>query len=191
MPRLFTALEVPDTQRTALSLMQGGIPGARWIDPFDFHITLRFVGDVSPRTADDIVEALGRKNWPAPTIRLGELGAFGSKKPTSLYASVSLSEELKVLQKGQERLMQQLGLAPDARRFTPHVTIARCRSTKPDDVARYLGQRGGVFAPAFRASRFVLYSARDSVGGGPYRLEECWPLLQPHESPVSAALTNM
>ncbi|MEP0943302.1 MAG: 2'-5' RNA ligase family protein, partial [Rhizobiaceae bacterium] len=55
MPRLFTGLEVPAHIRAILSLKQAGIPKMRWIDPADFHITLRFIGDVSIRQADDIV----------------------------------------------------------------------------------------------------------------------------------------
>ena len=45
MPRLFTALEIPDDVREQLSLLRGGLPGARWIDAENYHITLRFVGE--------------------------------------------------------------------------------------------------------------------------------------------------
>ena len=57
MPRLFTALEVPRSVALGLSLLKGGLPGARWIDPENYHITLRFVGDIDDRRADDLAEA--------------------------------------------------------------------------------------------------------------------------------------
>lgn len=176
MPRLFSGLSLPETQRTALAIVQHGVPGARWIDPHDFHITLRFIGDVDLRTANDVVEILGSRPWDAPPIQLGELAVFGGKKPTSLFASVKENEELDSLQRGHERLMQQLGLPADSRQFTPHVTIGRVRSVKPPVLATFLSHHGGISIPAFKALHFNLYSARESKGGGPYRVEKSWPL---------------
>jgi len=180
MPRLFTGLEIPSLQTASLQLVQSGVPGMRWIDPSDMHITLRFIGDVSPRVADDIVEAFQRKSdlkpWKAPLVCFSNLSFFGSKTPNCVYAGVELNEELQGLQAGQERLMQQLGLAPDGRRYTPHVTLGRCSAVKSDTLACYLGQAGQVFAPSFMPARFVLYSAKESTGGGPYSVEGWWAL---------------
>ncbi|HAC59822.1 MAG TPA: RNA 2',3'-cyclic phosphodiesterase, partial [Rhodobiaceae bacterium] len=58
MIRLFTALEIPDEVAEKLIPLQRGINGARWIERPDFHITLRFIGDVAENVADDIDEAL-------------------------------------------------------------------------------------------------------------------------------------
>lgn len=178
MPRLFTGLEVPIAHRTALTLLQSGQPKGtrnifRWIEPENFHITLRFIGNVSPRTADAIVEALDERDWQAPNIELSELKCFGGAKPTSIYAGIKANDSLNALAASQERLMQSLGLPPDTRRFTPHITIARCRGATADQVARYLSSQGEIFnLPPFRPHRFVLYSAREPQGGGPYRAEE-------------------
>ena len=60
MPRLFTALEIPRDAALSLSLLRGGLPGARWIDVENYHITLRFIGDVEARVADEIAHALDR-----------------------------------------------------------------------------------------------------------------------------------
>lgn len=180
MPRLFTGLEIPALQSSSLQLVQGGVQGMRWIDPADFHLTLRFIGDVSPSLANDIVDALTRKTdakpWKAPTIRFSELSAFGAKKPTSVYAGVVNTPELASLHASQERLMQRLGLPVDSRRFTPHVTIGRCRNVKAEGVARFLSLAGPLFAEPFVPTRFVLYSAKESTGGGPYRVENWWEL---------------
>ena len=64
MPRLFTGLEIPATIAYDLAGLQGGLPGARWIDPEDFHVTLAFIGDVSPSTAHDIADLLSRLEKP-------------------------------------------------------------------------------------------------------------------------------
>ena len=58
----------------------------------------------------------------------------------------------------------------------PHVTLARLRNPNPIDVAQYLSARGNFSTMPFKVSRFVLMSSRDSVGGGPYVVEEVWPL---------------
>ena len=60
MPRLFTALEIPRDAALSLSLLRGGLPGARWIDVENYHLTLRFIGDVEGHVADEIAGALDR-----------------------------------------------------------------------------------------------------------------------------------
>ncbi|MDE1996394.1 MAG: RNA 2',3'-cyclic phosphodiesterase, partial [Rhizobiaceae bacterium] len=89
MPRLFTALEIPRNAAMSLSLLRGGLPGARWIDVENYHITLRFIGDVDGRTADEIVERLDRIDRPEFQLRLEGIGSFGSKKPHSVWAGVT------------------------------------------------------------------------------------------------------
>ncbi|MEP1207060.1 MAG: RNA 2',3'-cyclic phosphodiesterase [Rhizobiaceae bacterium] len=178
MPRLFTGLEVPSPARLMLNLKQVGLSGIRWIDPADFHITLRFIGDVDHRQANDIVEFLSQRSWTAPHITIGELKCFGGSKPTALYAQVRPDDALLELAAGQERLMQRLGLAPDPRRFTPHITIGRCKNLSANSMAHYLSQHGAAQAGLeFLPARFALYSARESRGGGPYKIVQTWPLL--------------
>jgi 2'-5' RNA ligase len=72
--------------------------------------------------------------------------------------------------------LRRVGLPPETRNFAPHVTLARLRGVGAATVADYLGVRGGFAAPSFEAPRFALYSARASVGGGPYLVEADYPL---------------
>ena len=58
MPRLFTALEIPASLRTRLSLMRAPLGGAKWVEPENMHITLRFAGDIDGRTADEFADQL-------------------------------------------------------------------------------------------------------------------------------------
>ncbi len=177
MPRLFTALEIPRDAALSLSLLRGGLPGARWIDVENYHLTLRFIGDVEGHVADEIANALDRVRRPAFSLSLSGVGAFGSKKPHSLYAGVAASPDLVALQAEIERICQRLGLPAENRKFVPHVTLARLRNAADGDVAHYLSGRGNFSTMPFRVERFVLMSSRESVGGGPYVVEEAWPLL--------------
>lgn len=177
MPRLFTGLEVPSTVGFMLSLKRGGLQGARWIDPENYHITLRFIGDVDAHTANDVVDALDRlAESEAFSIRLNHLGAFGGDKPRALYAGVESNAALAHLQASQERVLQRLGLAAEGRKFVPHVSLARLRGCSAGELARFMAMSGRFEPLEFPVKRFVLYSSRDSVGGGPYRIEETYPL---------------
>ena len=176
MPRLFTGLEIPEACAATLAGARGGVVGARWIEPSDYHLTLRFIGDVDLGVARDIAETLGDIRRPAIAVLFEGLGWFGGDKPRAIVARVKPNPGLTELQADHERRLRRIGLAPDPRNFTPHVTLARLRSVGPAAVADYLTMRGALAAPPFEAGRFVLYSARDSVGGGPYVVEATYPL---------------
>jgi 2'-5' RNA ligase len=194
MPRLFTALEIPRDAALSLSLLRGGLPGARWIDVENYHLTLRFIGDVEGHVADDVADALDRVRRPSFTMALSGVGAFGQKKPHAIWAGVSASPDLTALQAEIDRICHRLGIAADPRKFMPHVTLARLRNSSPAEVARYLSARGNFSTSLFRVGRFVLMSSRDSVGGGPYVIEEAWPLLgndrRQHPEEAAATITD-
>ena len=174
MPRLFTGLEIPRHVADSLSMMRGGLPGARWIDPENYHLTLRFIGDIDDALARDIAGLLGRVQRRPFELRLDGLTSFGGRKPRALVASATAV--LLELQAEQERLLQRLGLDPEGRKYMPHVTLARLRETSSWQVADYLSARGHFRSAAFEVSRFVLFSSRSSVGGGPYVVEAAYPL---------------
>jgi len=176
VPRLFTGFEIPPEIAFDLSLMRGGMSGARWIEPENFHITIRFMGDVDHGMARDIFSSLGGIRRSPCEITIDGLSTFGGDKPRALIARVQPTSQLIDLQGEQERLVRRLGLAPEPRKYAPHVTLARLRGTSSSDVAQYLGGRGLFTSLKFTARRFVLYSARDSVGGGPYVVEAAYPL---------------
>ncbi|MDJ0932613.1 RNA 2',3'-cyclic phosphodiesterase [Breoghania sp.] len=177
MPRLFTGLEIPADIGMRLSLLKGGLRNARWIEPDDYHITLRFIGDIDDRLADEVADALGRIHRNPVEIRLDGLDAFGKDKPHSIHARVAPSPALAELQAEQERIIQRLGLPAERRKFMPHLIICRLRGgSTPGEVARWLSMRGDFQAPPFTAGRFVLFSSKASTGGGPYVIEETYPL---------------
>ncbi|WP_413990218.1 RNA 2',3'-cyclic phosphodiesterase [Labrys okinawensis] len=184
MPRLFTALEVPPIIGMRLSTLRGGLPGARWIDVENYHITLSFIGDIDDRLARDVAEALDGVRRPGVEVQIDGVDAFGGARPKSVYARVLPSTPLMELQASQERLLRRLGVPIENRQYTPHITLARLRSEATARLtADWLALRGGGRL-SFTAGRFVLYSSRDSVGGGPYIVEEAYE-LQKREAAVS------
>lgn len=191
MPRLFTGLEIPPDIAERLSYLRGGLVGARWIDPENYHLTLRFIGDVDMVDAEAAAEALARVRRPAFPLRFTGVGALGTRKAHSVVATVAATPALIELQAEHERLLQRIGLPPEGRKYTPHVTLARVRSGNSRDIAEYLTLRGGFFADPFEVDRFVLFSSRNSVGGGPYVVEEAYDLEPSRELPSEPAAARL
>ena len=183
MPRLFTGIEIPSVVAESLSIMRGGLPGARWIDPQNYHITLRFIGDIDDALARDIAGLLGRMQRDPFDLHLDGLSSFGGRKPRAVVAPVKPVPQLMELQAEQERLLQRMGLEPEGRKYMPHVSLARLRDSSSHQVAEYLAARGHYRSMSFRVSRFVLFSSRASVGGGPYVVEADYP-LEPSDSAI-------
>lgn len=176
MPRLFTGIKIPLNIANRLRFLQSGLTGARWIEAEDFHITLRFFGEVDGVMADEIFYGFQKIKPPSFDVELHSTGVFGSKKPRMVWAGVRPNEALEDLHRSQEVLAQKIGLPAEGRKFTPHVTLARLRHGDIDEVGHYLAYHGSFCSEPFRVSEFVLYSARNSKGGGPYVIEETYSL---------------
>lgn len=200
MPRLFAALEIPKDVAQSLSLLRGGLQGARWIDVENYHLTLRFIGDIDERTADDVLDAFDYVAKQEFELQLNGIDIFGSKKPRALYANVIVSPALNALQSAIDSQCRRIGIMPDGRKFTPHVTLARLRHVNPFTLRDYLDARSNFKSTAFNVSNFVVMSSKNSRGGGPYIVEERYPfghsnaqdhLASSFATSPSQPLTNM
>lgn len=173
MPRLFAGLEIPHHIAVALSLKRGGLPGARWIDPDNYHVTLSFVGDVPQRTASEIAYALADLEGSDPVeVRIEHLDAFGGDKPRSLFARVRPNDGLMELKGSVDHALYRAGVQTERRKFVPHVTLARLKATSAEAVAHYLEGNSTIEPLHFVAPRLVLFSSKPSLGGGPYAHEQ-------------------
>jgi 2'-5' RNA ligase len=186
MPRIFTGLEIPSTVAQSLAMLRGGLPGARWIDPENYHLTLRFIGDIDDSLAREIADMLNGVRRMSFELRLDGLTSFGGRKPRAVVATAAPTPALLELQAEQERMMQRVGLDPEGRKYTPHVTLARLRDTSSREVADYLSTRQPFRSAPFQVGRFVLFSSRASVGGGPYVVEAAYPLKARQAGPLQA-----
>ena len=71
-------------------MLRGGLPGARWIDPENYHLTLRFIGDVDDMVAREVMLMLGRvKRIGAFDLHLDGITSFGGRKPRAVVAGVA------------------------------------------------------------------------------------------------------
>jgi 2'-5' RNA ligase len=138
-------------------------------------VTLRFIGDVDDVIAHEVASLLTRVRRPVFELHVEDLKSFGGRKPRAVVATLTPIRALMELQAEHERLMQRVGLEPDGRKYIPHVTLARLRESSSRQVADYLAPRAPFRSEPFWVSRFVLFSSRTSVGGGPYVIEAAYP----------------
>jgi 2'-5' RNA ligase len=176
MLRLFVALPLAPDLKSRLAGLAGGLPGARWVPEDNLHITLRFAGEVDEPTADAIDQALAGIHQPAFPLTLAGVGLFGQPRGVStLWVGVERSDALFQLQDRIERAMVRAGLAPERRRFHPHVTLARLKATPATRLEPFLAGNN-LLTVRMEADRFTLFSSHLGRGDPVYRPECDYPL---------------
>ncbi len=177
MYRLFVAVDLPEEVRTAVAEIGIGLKGARVVPVDQLHLTLRFIGDADEKLFADIKTALSRVNVSPFPLILSGVGHFPpGKYPRVLWVGTEPSDTLLKLQQEVELALIGVGIAPDERRFSPHITIARLKDTPPPAVLA-LEERHRSFASApFRVTEFYLYSSVLTRDGAIHRREAAYPL---------------
>lgn len=162
--RLFVALDLTSAMRTRLGFLAGGLPGVRWVRPENYHLTLRFLGEVPSWRAEEVDEALLAIRSKTFPLQLAGVGAFNKAgRVTSLYVGVERSDALERLQAKVERALQGAGVEPERRRFVPHVTLARMdgqRSEVPEaKVAGWVQEHNLFRGTPMTVEHFTLFSS--------------------------------
>ena len=195
MPRLFAAIElgadalrrVADEQSRLAETIRGS--SARWTKRDQLHITLVFMGEVSDERAGQIVEIM-RVAIPHSPFRfeLGGIGAFPPHgAPRVLWIGVKSGAEsiVRVQEMVVDRL-ENVGVEQEQRPFSPHVTLARWRDSRPSDRPRESSTSPPTIARV-DVNSVTLFQSRTSSAGSAYtRLVES-PLLiknQPRRNPA-------
>src|SRR6516164_9260750 len=168
MLRLFVGLGFPSELKLRLSLLCSGVPGARWVDPGNFHLTVRFIGEIGEDVAADIDDALSRLRARRFTLQLAGTGVFGGDKPHSLWAGVERTPELLGLRDKVEQSLIRAGLPPEPRKFAPHVTLARLRNPPLDQLRAFLVTHAQFRADPLPVKKFSLIASFQTKSGSVY-----------------------
>jgi 2'-5' RNA ligase len=179
--RLFVGLSIPPTVAQSLMLLQGGVPGARWQDRAQLHLTLRFIGEVESRDVDMIDDLLAGIMAPDFTLQLHGVGQFGGSQAHSLWAGVRPNPALDHLARKVDSAIRRVGQPPssregDAHAFKPHVTMARMRRPDNDKVVEWLAYHALYTSAEFVVDSFQLFSSRLTGDGSIYTVEEDYPI---------------
>lgn len=159
--RLFVAIDLPWALRQRVAMLSGaGIPGARWVPPDNYHITLRFIGETPAYRAEEIDQALTALRARRFELTLAGLGTFAkSGRSTALWVGVERNERLDLLQSKIETALQRIGLEPERRRFAPHVSLARLDNAVEGKLAAFVQANNLFRAEPVTVGHFTLFSS--------------------------------
>ncbi len=138
MLRSFIAIELPAELQQAIvgatAHLQTALPRPliRWVTPQNIHLTLKFLGEVSPANLERLADALRleAENHPAFRAAVGGLGVFPTpRRPRVVWIGFDAPADLVRLQRGVEAVCARLGYPAEERAFSPHLTIGRVAQT--------------------------------------------------------------
>lgn len=174
MHRLFVALRPPAAMRQGLLATRSGVPGARWQDDEQLHLTLRFVGEVDRHRAEDVAAALGRVQGAVIAARIAGVGRFDS----ALWAGIAPRGPLAALHTQVDTALRLAGVTPDRRAYLPHITLARFAKSCAADPAieRWLADHAALTSPEFTLDRLTLFESTLGGEGARYQPVTFWPL---------------
>ena len=176
--RLFVGIDLPWELRERLALLCSSLPGARFVPRENLHLTLRFIGEVAPNQAEDIdmaLAALRGRRFPLSLAGVATLTRQG--REVALYAGVERSAGLEHLQAKVENALQRAGLAPERRRFMPHVTLARLENIAVEQkLAGYLQANNLFRAGPVEIAELTLFSSQLGKEAAVYTAEVGYPL---------------
>ena len=176
MPRLFVAVGLPTSITTALARLQPPpSAGIRLTPPAQMHLTLHFLGEAN---LERMASALERATVPAFSLAINGLGRFSSAGgAVTLWAGVRATPELLAAHAAVAAALASEGFQPEARPYTPHITLARCApEAPPGTVEAFLAQHAGISLPAVPVTTFGLYSSRSLADVPVYECERSFPL---------------
>lgn len=175
--RLFAAIALPDEIKDRIAPLQRGVAGAAWRARESLHLTLRFFGEIDETFARQLDDELALVRAGPFELTLKSAGWFGGAEPHAVWLGVEESVLLTTLAQRCERAARRAGLAAETRKFVPHVTLAYCRGTPPEEAARFAARLALFQSAPFLVDRFGLFSSWPSKLQNRYALEAQYPLV--------------
>ena len=176
MHRLFVAIRPPEPVRDLLLDTMEGVPGLRWQDDEQLHLTLRFIGEVERPTAEDLALALGKARFEPFEVRIAGVGRFEQRGRGALWAGVEPRGPLAALAAKVERVCVGVGLSPERRAFHPHITLARWGRGPAVSLDPFLARHAALVSEPFTVDAFHLYQSHLGRDGAHYEAVCAFPL---------------
>ncbi len=178
--RSFFAIELPEEIRSIISddiiVPLKKVPAkVRWVKPQNIHLTLRFLGKISPKIISDISLAAAdiAKSISPISLRIDSIGTFRKRNPRIVWLGVGGEiEKLRELHSEVERICCSVGFTPDDRKFSPHITIGRIKS--PAHTEKLLAQikKLSIKSLDFSVKEFILFKSTLTPNGPIYDVVE-------------------
>jgi len=172
MSRLFVAIDLPPDIVAQLQGLCCGLPGARWVAAEQMHLTLRFIGEVDGGVFQDIKEGLADIETGGFALQVKGLGFFPPRKtPRVLWAGIAPVGQVSALRRRIDNVLLGLGLEPEGRKYSPHITLARLHDTPLARLGRFLAGNSLFATQEFPVSEFHLYSSELTSKGAFHAIE--------------------
>jgi 2'-5' RNA ligase len=176
MMRLFVGLALPQSLKDKLAPLMTGLPGAHWVPPENLHLTLRFVGEVDEREAAMLDEALSTVERAPFELQVAGCGIFAQRRgPEAVWIGVTSTPPLVDLQAAVERAAVRAGLAPEEKRFRPHITLARLKDAPAPRLQAFISSHN-LFKETVPVEQFALFSSKLGAAEPIYLEEAAYPL---------------
>lgn len=180
MPRLFIAIDLPPAQRDRIRSICSGLPGTRWTPAEQIHLTLRFIGEVDGDLYRQIADTLAEIKTEPLTLKINGLGYFPPRRtPRVLWVGLENNDGLLQLRNRIEAALVRIGLEPEERKFSPHITIARFKKPSLDRIMAFMATNNLFELPPFPVKKFHLYSSKLTATGAIHQLEASYPVRNP------------
>ena len=180
--RLFTGIDLPaEVVRNLEGLLDHLRPTAhiKWSLPTNLHVTIRFIGELREERLPELQAALAAvASHPPIPIQVRNLGFFPNPhSPRVFWAGVEASPDLAALAAETDRALEPLGLPPESRPYSPHLTLARIKERVPMQPLREaITALPSLDFGSFLTDRFFLYQSRLSRTGSVYTKLAEFPL---------------
>jgi 2'-5' RNA ligase len=178
MPRLFLGLDLPDDIDFDLQMLGGGIQEARWQTGEQLHLTLHFLDEVDGGEMRGLIAELDELEAPAFDLQLRGVGVFPPRGlPRTLWVGVAEPEPVRLLHRRCARIIDEVGLDRERRKYAPHVTLARFgHRVAAGEVGEWVRDHALYASRSFRVDHVHLYSSVLGQRGSKYRIEVSYPL---------------
>jgi 2'-5' RNA ligase len=172
--RLFSAIELPASVRRLLHDLDPSIPGMKWTQPDQMHLTLGFFGSVDTDREEKLRERLDQIEFGSFFLPLSGVGSFKSRgAPSVVWIGVGQGHpHLFQLHKKVSEAALAANIEPDLRPWHPHITLARCRGVPAQVARKFLREHEDFDAGMVRVDEFHLFSSELTSAGSIYTPEQ-------------------
>lgn len=173
--RTFIAIDIPAAIRSEIRKLVASLravaPQLRWSRPEGWHITLKFIGEISPARVEQVKSVLAALP-PAPPIQISirQAGFFpNERRPRTFWLGVEADPGLGSLVGRIDKELAALNIARETRDFSPHLTMARIEDgMNARGLQEALPNHGRIDMGSFAADEFYLYESKLASGGSVY-----------------------
>jgi RNA 2',3'-cyclic 3'-phosphodiesterase len=181
--RLFTGISIPEPVRHNVSAVLDRLrPLARlgWVPAEKLHITTKFIGEWPEERLEELMGSLQGIAVPAVfEVRINGFGWFPNPhSPRVLWCGIQAGPELAALASATDQALAKLGIQPEKRAFSPHLTLARIKDSSVPllEVKRTIATLPSVDMGTFVVQDFLLFQSVTKPGGSVYTPLQVFPL---------------